>query len=54
MFAQDSMVNKIDALITAYTSIGRFNGAALVSQHGNILLQKGYGLKNAYEICWHL
>ena len=49
MFAQDSMVNKIDALITAYTSIGRFNGAALVSQHGNILLQKGYGLKNAYD-----
>jgi CubicO group peptidase (beta-lactamase class C family) len=49
MFAQDSMVNKIDALITAYTSIGRFNGAVLVSQHGNILLQKGYGLKNAYD-----
>ncbi len=46
MFAQDSTTKKLDALITAYANIGRFNGSALVAQHGNILLQKGYGLKN--------
>ncbi len=49
VFAQDSTANKLDALITAYANAGRFNGAALVAQHGNILLQKGYGLKNAED-----
>jgi CubicO group peptidase (beta-lactamase class C family) len=46
MFAQDSTTKKLDALITAYAKTGRFNGSALVAQRGNILLQKGYGLKN--------
>ena len=49
MFAQDSTTKKLDALITAYANIGRFNGSALVAQHGKILLQKGYGLKNAND-----
>ena len=44
--AQDSTTKKLDALITAYANIGRFNGSALVAQHGNVLLEKGYGLKN--------
>ncbi|MEP6846341.1 MAG: serine hydrolase domain-containing protein, partial [Panacibacter sp.] len=47
LFAQDSVSNKLDELVTAYTNMGRFNGAVLVAQHGNILLQKGYGIKNA-------
>ncbi len=44
---QDSTTNKLDALITAYASIGRFNGSVLISEHGKILLQKGYGIKDA-------
>ncbi len=47
MFAQDSTAHKLDELITAYANMGRFNGSVLVAQHGNILLQKGYGIKNA-------
>ena len=45
--AQDSTAGKLNQLITAYANAGRFNGSALVAQHGKILLQKGYGLKNA-------
>jgi len=47
MIAQDSTTKKLDALITAYANMGRFNGSALVAQQGKILLRKGYGLKNA-------
>src|SRR5919198_1338671 len=47
LFAQDSTAKKLDELITAYVRMGKFNGSALVAQHGNILLQKGYGIKNA-------
>lgn len=47
LFAQDSTAKKLDELLTAYTNLGRFNGSALIAQHGNILLQKGYGIKNA-------
>ncbi|MDB5279139.1 MAG: serine hydrolase [Ferruginibacter sp.] len=49
VFAQDSTVRKLDELMTAFTSVGRFNGAVLVAQHGKILLQKGYGIKNAED-----
>ncbi|WP_170971189.1 serine hydrolase domain-containing protein [Ilyomonas limi] len=47
LHAQDSTTQKLDALITVYANLGRFNGSALVAAHGKILLQKGYGLKNA-------
>ena len=47
LFAQDSTTKKLDELVTAYVNLGRFNGSVLVAQHGNILLQKGYGIKNA-------
>lgn len=47
LFGQDSTARKLDELIIAYANAGRFNGSALVAIHGNILLQKGYGLKNA-------
>lgn len=49
LYAQDSTAKKLDELITAYVNIGRFNGSVLVAQHGNILLQKGYGIKNAAD-----
>ena len=47
MFAQDSTAKKLDELITAYANMGRFNGSVLVAEHGNILLQKGCGIKNS-------
>lgn len=42
-----SKTAQMDALLTAYTSLRQFNGSVLVAQKGKILLQKGYGLKNA-------
>ena len=45
-FAQDSTTKKLDELLQAYHDVGKFNGSALVAQHGKILLQKGYGFKN--------
>jgi CubicO group peptidase (beta-lactamase class C family) len=47
LFAQDSTVKKLDELLTTYANMGRFNGSVLVAEHGNILLQKGYGIRNA-------
>lgn len=44
--AQDAS-NKIDSLITAYSKISKFNGTALVSKNGTVLLNKGYGYRNA-------
>jgi CubicO group peptidase (beta-lactamase class C family) len=38
---------KLDELLTAYNSINEFNGTALVEQKGTVLLNKGYGYKNA-------
>jgi len=48
-FAQDSTAYKLDELVGAYAGNGHFNGTALVAAHGKILLQKGYGFKNAEE-----
>jgi CubicO group peptidase (beta-lactamase class C family) len=41
--------DKINKLLTAYTTVGRFNGSALVASHNKILLAKGYGYKNVNE-----
>jgi CubicO group peptidase (beta-lactamase class C family) len=38
---------KIDILVNAYAKLHKFNGAVLVAQHGAILLNKGYGYRNA-------
>jgi CubicO group peptidase (beta-lactamase class C family) len=40
--AQDKS-SLVDALLTSYHDAGLFNGAALVSDHGKVLLRKGYG-----------
>lgn len=46
-FCQKTITEKLDRLMAAYTSVNKFNGSVLVSRKGNILLEKGYGLKNA-------
>jgi CubicO group peptidase (beta-lactamase class C family) len=40
--AQDK-VRAVDALLASYHDAGLFNGAALVSDHGKVMLKKGYG-----------
>jgi CubicO group peptidase (beta-lactamase class C family) len=46
-FAQET--DKLDALINAYAKMYKFNGAALVAKNGVILLNKGYGYRNATD-----
>src|SRR6187397_498395 len=46
-FAQET--DKLDALINAYAKMYKFNGAALVAKNGVILLNKGYGYRNAAD-----
>ena len=45
-FAQ---ADKLDALIDAYAKLYKFNGSALVAKNGVILLNKGYGYRNAAD-----
>lgn len=45
-FCQD-ITSKLDELVTAYTAIHKFNGSVLVAKNGTILLNKGYGLRDA-------
>jgi CubicO group peptidase (beta-lactamase class C family) len=45
-FGQDA-TSKIDTLINAYTKLYKFNGSALVAKSGTILLNKGYGYRDA-------
>src|SRR5688572_31393098 len=47
LFCQDSITRKLDELMKAYTSVNKFNGSVLVAQKGKVLLEKGYGIKNA-------
>lgn len=47
LFCQKTMQQKLDELMDAYCKINKFNGSVLVSQKGKILLEKGYGIKNA-------
>ncbi|MEO6638795.1 MAG: serine hydrolase domain-containing protein, partial [Ginsengibacter sp.] len=44
--AQDAG-SKLETLINAYAKLHRFNGAALVAKNGIIVLEKGYGNRNA-------
>ena len=44
-FAQDK-AKQIDQLLSKYNEYGQFNGAALVSENGKIILKKGYGFAN--------
>ena len=38
---------RIDTLLNAYTKLSKFNGSALVAKNGTILLNKGYGYRDA-------
>ncbi|MCW3116985.1 MAG: beta-lactamase [Chitinophagaceae bacterium] len=40
---------KLDLLVTAYAKQYHFNGSVLVAKNGTILLNKGYGYRNAGE-----
>ncbi len=46
--AQTAM-QKMEELVTAYGKDGKFNGAVLVAQKGNVIYQKGTGFKNAEQ-----
>lgn len=46
--AQETL-QQIDALLAAHIKNETFNGTVLVAQKGKILLQKGYGYKNAAQ-----
>jgi CubicO group peptidase (beta-lactamase class C family) len=41
--------DKLDALIDAYAKLYKFNGSALVAKNGTVLLNKGYGYRNATD-----
>jgi CubicO group peptidase (beta-lactamase class C family) len=43
--AQDK-AKQIDALLSKYKEYGQFNGSALVSENGKVILKKGYGSAN--------
>ena len=42
----DSLSQKLDAYLASANKFYKFNGSALIAQHGKILLQKSYGYKN--------
>jgi CubicO group peptidase (beta-lactamase class C family) len=39
--------SQLDSLVIAYANVGKFNGSVLVAKGGSILLNKGYGLRDA-------
>lgn len=45
---------KIDELLNIYQKANEFNGNALVSYKGNVLLNKGYGFKNVANSTFRL
>jgi CubicO group peptidase (beta-lactamase class C family) len=44
--AQDSTVQKLEELMSAYGRLDKFSGSVLVARQGKVLLKGGYGLKN--------
>ena len=47
-FTQE-LTAKLDTLISAYNRLYKFNGSVLVEKSGTILLDKGYGYRNASD-----
>jgi CubicO group peptidase (beta-lactamase class C family) len=47
--AAQTPAEKADALMTAYAQQYKFNGSVLVAQHGKVILEKGYGFKDAKD-----
>lgn len=48
VFSQ-SIGSKIDTLVSTYARLYEFNGSVLVANKGNVLLNKGYGYRNATD-----
>lgn len=42
-----AVTDKLDTYLASANNASRFNGVALVAQHGKIVLQRGYGWRNA-------
>lgn len=38
---------KLDSIVTAYSDTYKFNGSVLIAKKGTVILQKGYGLRDA-------
>jgi CubicO group peptidase (beta-lactamase class C family) len=47
LLVAQELPGKIDAMINSYVQLNKFNGSLLVASHGKIILEKGYGLKDA-------
>jgi CubicO group peptidase (beta-lactamase class C family) len=47
IFCQKTVTQKLDELMEAYCKVNKFNGSVLFSKKGKILLEKGYGIKDA-------
>ncbi len=46
-FSQNDASASIDTLLNAYNKLGKFNGSSLVAKNGAVLLNKGYGYRDA-------
>jgi len=44
-FSQNK-VEEIEKLVQTYTDYGKFNGSVLVSEHGEVIYKKGFGMAN--------
>jgi len=44
--ANESKIQKLDALVESYAENDQFNGSVLISYQGKVLLEKGYGYAN--------
>lgn len=47
LYCQKTITQKLDELMDAYHNVNKFNGSVLVARKGTILLEKGYGIRNA-------
>jgi CubicO group peptidase (beta-lactamase class C family) len=47
LLCQKPVARQLDELMNAYVKVNKFNGSVLVARKGKILLEKGYGLRNA-------
>ncbi len=46
-FCQQSITNQLDEMLGSFAQRNKFNGSVLIAKRGEIMLDKGYGIKNA-------
>lgn len=51
--AGQALTARLDTLVQAYTALNKFNGTVLVARNGAVLLNKGYGYRNAASHVLH-